>query len=189
MLIRCGACRATVDTAGTPSGQSVLCPGCGGSLVVPTPFWETLLGPPHAPAARTPPRATDDPPQVEAATGRATSRALTKACPECGERFPIDAPVCPSCGARYGAALRAMRRAESDYEDAALERTWLSFLLVTSVAIIVGGVAWFVVSLVPGEDVLSPILVASGGPVGYLKGQLAWLKLPPAGRRPPTRRR
>ena len=89
MLIRCGACRATVDTAGTPSGQSVLCPGCGGSLVVPTPFWETLLGPPHAPAARTPPRATDDPPQVEAATGRATSRALTKACPECGERFPL----------------------------------------------------------------------------------------------------
>ena len=101
-------------------------------------------------------------------------------CAWCGtDSAHIAPPVeCPSCGARYGAALRAMRRAESDYEDAALERTWLSFLLVTSVAIIVGGVAWFVVSLVTGEDVLSPILVASGGLVGYLKGQLAWLKLP-----------
>lgn len=189
MLIRCGACSATVETAGTPSGGSVPCPGCGGSLVVPIAFWETLLGTSHDPAARTPPPATEDQPEVRAATAGVSGRALTKACPECGERFPIDAAVCPSCGARYGAALRAMRRAESDHEDAALERTWLSFLLVTSIAIIVGGMVWFVVSLVTGEDVLSPILVASVGLAGYLKAQLEWLKLPPAVRRPPTRRR
>lgn len=153
----CPLCRGRFAVPAASAGSAVRCPHCQGAVALGVPTGPAQAGAPPAPARKAP------------SSGRPP---LTRGCPQCGQRTPVERSRCDACGTFFTVAAEAHEReAQGDpWRGYAPERAAFNLGVVGGLILIGIAAVWFFVGWQMGYIFFYPPILALLGVVALIKG-------------------